>query len=386
MKKLRKPRLPAFYCWSKNLKIEILIIDDSHEIGEALQLIIENLGFESKYFDSSEKAIPYFQSELNPVIFLDIYLPNDNGLDILPTVKKINPFTQVVMMSGEGDIESVVSSLKNKASDFLLKPFSVDSVKVAVERSIEYHRLLKDNFNYQENLERDMKFIASIQKQVISPKKNSETIYADFHAYSFVSGSFYYTEEVGDNSIIVFGKIEGNGVSSSFIGLLTINLLKDIFKKETLPDRVLSKLNDELYFKINIHTLTACCIFINRSSNQVLFSNGGNTNPILISRDSQKLNYLQSEVSNIIGIMPGTEFKTSTRDYLPGSLLFLYNSGFLPSENNSIKDFESIVQNILNTYKESDNFEEVKKIIDSHIKLSLSTNVQKNLSFYLQKI
>jgi sigma-B regulation protein RsbU (phosphoserine phosphatase) len=368
------------------LKIEILIIDDSHEIGEALQLIIENLGFESKYFDSSEKAIPYFQSELNPVIFLDIYLPNDNGLDILPTVKKINPFTQVVMMSGEGDIESVVSSLKNKASDFLLKPFSVESVKVAIERSVEYHRLLKDNFNYQENLERDMKFIASIQKQVISPKKNSDSIYADFHAYSFVSGSFYYTEEIGGNTIIVFGEIEGNGVSSSFIGLLTINLLKDIFKNETMPDRVLSKLNDELYFKINIHTLTACCLYIDRSKNQILFSNGGNTNPILISKESESIVYLHSEISNIIGIMPGTEFKTSNKDFKKGSLLFLYNSGFLPSENNSFKDFESVVLNIINTYNKTDNFEDVKKIMDSHIQQSLKTNAQKNLSFFLQKI
>lgn len=320
------------------MKIEILIIDDSLEIGEALQLIIENLGFTSKYFDSSEKAILYFQNELNPVIFLDIFLPNDNGLDLLPTLKKINPFTQVVMMSGEGDIESVVSSLKNKASDFLLKPFSVESVKVAIERSVQYHKLLKDNFNYQENLERDMKFISSIQKQVISPKKNSSTIYADFHAYSFVSGSFYYTEEIGNSTITVFGEIEGNGVTSSFIGLLTINLLKDIFKKETIPHRVLSLLNDELYYKINIHTLTAVCLLIDKDKNEIHYSNGGNTNPILIiSNPSPDILYLNSDVSNIIGVIPGTEFKTKTVNFTQKTILFLYNSGFLPSEKNSKK-------------------------------------------------
>ncbi len=367
------------------MKIEILIIDDSHEIGEALRLIIESIGFESKYFDSSEKAIPYFQSELNPVIFLDIFLPNDNGLDLLPTIKKINPFTQVVMMSGEGNIESVVSSLKNKASDFLLKPFSVDSVKIAVERSVQYHKLLKDNFNYQENLERDMKFIASIQKQVISPKKNSDKIYADFHAYSFVSGSFYYTEEIGENTIIVFGEIEGNGVSSSFIGLLTINLLKDIFRKETFPDKVLSKLNDELYFKINIHTLTAVCLLINKDKKEILFSNGGNANPILIQKDSKEVYYLKSDVSNIIGVMPGTEFKTKSVSFKDDSILFLYNSGFLPSEKNSFKEFESIVINMQDTLTQNNNFEEIKKIIDSHILESLKTNSQKNLSFFLEK-
>ena len=365
------------------MKIEVLIIDDSLEIGEALQLIIESLGFASKYFDSSVKAIQYFQNELNPVIFLDIFLPNDNGLDLLPTIKTINPFTQVVMMSGEGDIDSVVTSLKNKASDFLLKPFSVDSVKVAVERSIEYYTLLKDNFNYQENLEQDMKFISSIQKQVISPKTNTKDTYADFHAFSFVSGSFYYTEEIENKSIIVFGEIEGNGVTSSFIGLLTINMLKDIFRKETSPDKILSLLNDELYFKINIHTLTAVCLLIDKDKNQIHYSNGGNTDPILISNDYC---YLSSEISNIIGVMPGTEFKTQTIDYIDNSILFLYNSGFLPSEANSKMEFESFVQKIQTTANANNSFENAKKIVDKHIQESLKTNPQKNLSFLLRNI
>ncbi|MBP7280478.1 MAG: response regulator [Leptospiraceae bacterium] len=367
------------------MKIEILIIDDSLEIGAALQMIIENLGYTSKYFDSSEKAIPYFRNELNPVIFLDIFLPNENGLDLLPTIKDINPFTQVIMMSGEGDIQSVVSSLKNKASDFLLKPFSIESVKIAIERGIEYHTLLKNNFNYQETLERDMKFISSIQKQVISPKINTDQVYADFHAYSFVSGSFYYSQEIDNNTIIIFGEIEGNGVTSSFIGLLTICLLKDIIKKETTPDRVLSLLNDELYFKINIHTLTAICLYLDKKNHVIRYSNGGGANPIILSKNQTQVQYLDSEVSNIIGVMPGTEFILKEKKIEDDSILLLYNSGFLPIESNSTQGFKNFVLGFQEMYTREGDFENLKKYIDSYIRENLKNNPERNHSFMLHK-
>ncbi|HMW07269.1 MAG TPA: response regulator [Leptospiraceae bacterium] len=368
------------------MKIEILIIDDSHEIGEALKLIVEDLGYNSKFFDSSEKALPYFQNELNPIIFLDIFLPNDNGLDLLPAIKNISPFTQVIMMSGESDINSVVSSLKNKASDFLIKPFSVESVKLAVERGIEYHKLLKDNHNYQENLEQDMKFLSSIQKQVISPKIDSDTIYADFHAYSFVSGGFYHLDENENFTRIVFGEIEGNGVTSSFIGLLTLNLLKDIFQTEQSPDRVLSKLNDELYFKINIHTLTAVCIVIDKIKKEIHYSNGGNAIPIVLEKNTERLKYLFTDASNIIGIMPKTEFLTHTFHYSEESLLFLYNSGFIHSINSSQREFEAFLKNIQAKYSENNSFNEIKNLVDSHIAISLTKNPKQNLSFFIYKI
>ena len=330
------------------MKIEILIIDDSLEIGEALQIIMQNLGFACKYFDSAEKAMPYFQNELNPVIFLDIFMPNQNGLDLLPTIKKISPFTQVVMMTGESDIENVVASLKNKASDFLLKPFSMESVKVAVERGVEYYKLL--------NITKD-----------------------DYCL------SFYYTEEIEGKTIIIFGDIEGNAVTSSFIGLLTISMLKDILRKETVPARVLSMLNDELYFRINIHTLTAVCLLIDPSLKQIHYANGGNTNPILVTDNVNEITYLNSEVSNIIGVMPGTEFITKSIPISENSILFLYNPGFLPSETNSKKEFETFVLNLQTIYNKTANFDSVKKEMDKYIKENLKNDSKKNLSFFLQK-
>ena len=367
------------------MKIEILIIDDSHEIGAALQMIIENLGFRSKYFDSPDKAIPYFRNELNPIIFLDIFLPNDNGLNLLPEVKKISSFTQVIMMSGESDIQSVVSSLKNKASDFLLKPFSLESVKIAIERAIEYYTLLKNNHNYQENLEHNMRFISTIQKQVVSPKLNSDLVYADFHAYSFVSGCFHYTQEVDGNSIIIFGEIEGNGVTSSFIGLLTICILKDILKNETVPSKILSALNNELYYKINIHTLTAICLHLNKKEKVVYYSNGGGTNPILFSKNQSDVIHLESEVSNIICVMPNSEFITMEKKLEEDSILLIYNTGFLPTEKNAKLNFDLFVLNMLKIYQNESNFTDMKKTIDTYIAENLKLYPEKNLSFLLQK-
>lgn len=184
-------------------KPEVLIIDDSVEIGEALSVILENLGFSTRYFSSPIEGISYFESELNPIVFLDINLPGKSGLELLPMFKKISPKTQIIMVTGERDVNNIISSLSNNATDFLLKPFSIESVETSLNKAIEYYDLMKERENYQETLERDIKFGSRIQRQIIFPPRHDSNLIIDYYPVSFLSGHFYNVVDIDEKQKVI---------------------------------------------------------------------------------------------------------------------------------------------------------------------------------------
>ena len=72
-------------------------------------------------------------------------MPDLNGLEILKTVKQMHPDSGVIVITGQGTIESAVKAMKDGAYDFLAKGFSLDEIKVTVENFFKYQRLVKEN-------------------------------------------------------------------------------------------------------------------------------------------------------------------------------------------------------------------------------------------------
>lgn len=367
---------------------EILIIDDSREIGEALNIIMENLGYKTKYFESPIKAMKYFEDEMNPVVFLDIHLPGENGLKILEVIKKMSPFTQVIMMTGERDVEIVVDSLKSQATDFLLKPFSMNSVQNSLKRAVEQYDSTTKKYHYQDNLERDVKFISKFQRQVIYPRVKTNEFFADFYPASFVSGGFYQSYKHENGTLLIFGNVEGSGVTSGFIALMTLCLFKEIATTEVNTSVIMEKINNELYYRVNIHTLNAICINIDSTNKKIYYSPGGAPFPVFLTSGSVDLNFLESEENNILGALPDASFETLVIDYAPGDVLFLYNDGFYNYREKEIKEkFNKLLISMNKIYAEGKNsFEKIGQELEEHLKI-ISANEQKNdLSFLLYNL
>lgn len=352
-------------------KPEILLIDDSEEIGETLSMLLKNLGYSTRYFSNSLEAISYFESELNPIILLDINLPGKNGLELLPLFKKINPKTQVVMITGERDINAVMYCLANRASDFILKPFSLDTVEKTIERVLEYYNLLKERENYQESLERDVRFTSRIQRQIIFPSKMESNIYIDYFPVSSVSGNFYNYIKIDDNKeVIIFGNVEGVGVASGFVALFTISLVKDILKTVSIPSEILSYINNELYYKLNVHTVTLFCVLIDKKKHKIIYSLGGTPDPILFSDLNLEPMHFSSEDTHILGIMPNAGFKNTELVYKPGDVLFIYNEGFLDNSRPDIGEkYGAFTEELYEIFLSgaSDRFEVMKSKLDEYI-------------------
>ncbi len=116
---------------------KILLVDDESDIRDVLRLPLSDLGYEVLEAENGEEALSLFETLKTPVVVTDIKMPGMDGLELLQKIKQINPETEVIMITGHGDMELAVKSLKYDATDFITKPINVDVLEIALRRASE---------------------------------------------------------------------------------------------------------------------------------------------------------------------------------------------------------------------------------------------------------
>lgn len=114
----------------KNIKTKnsVLIIDDEEDILSSCKAVLEDEDYDVETAKNYEEAIKIFESKKIDLVFLDVWLPNVDGLDILSNIKEKYNNTTVIMMSGHAGVETAVRATKMGAYDFLEKPISISKL------------------------------------------------------------------------------------------------------------------------------------------------------------------------------------------------------------------------------------------------------------------
>jgi UDP-3-O-[3-hydroxymyristoyl] N-acetylglucosamine deacetylase len=118
----------------------ILIVDDETGILTPLSQILGDEGYRTVVTTSGEEALHLFREQRPDVVFLDIWLPDWDGLETLQAVRDVDPYAMVIMMSGHGTSETAVKAIKMGAHDYLEKPLSYDRTVKAVKDALEAKR------------------------------------------------------------------------------------------------------------------------------------------------------------------------------------------------------------------------------------------------------
>ncbi len=124
---------------------QILIIDDEEGIRFSLRGILEDEGHEVVEAESGEQGLELIGTDIPDMIFLDIWLPGMDGLEVLDAIMEAHKGLPVIMISGHGTIETAVTALKKGAFDFIEKPLSLEKVIVATRNALEFSRLRQEN-------------------------------------------------------------------------------------------------------------------------------------------------------------------------------------------------------------------------------------------------
>ncbi|MCP4105722.1 MAG: response regulator [Desulfobacteraceae bacterium] len=139
-------------------KARILCIDDEEMIRQTIADYLSDSGFEILEAENGLIGLEKFQEETPDLILVDLRMPEFDGLDLLAKINEISPETPVIVVSGTGVLEDAVEALRRGAWNYLTKPIEdLAILEHAVEKALERARLIRENKQYQEYLEQEVK-------------------------------------------------------------------------------------------------------------------------------------------------------------------------------------------------------------------------------------
>ena len=113
---------------------KILVADDENLILYSLSSKLQNDKTVVKTVKNGTEALREIASHIYDVCFLDIHLPDLNGLDIMKTIKQVSPATKIIIMTGSDLDDTTMRFIQENASLFLSKPFDLDMVKESLDK------------------------------------------------------------------------------------------------------------------------------------------------------------------------------------------------------------------------------------------------------------
>lgn len=147
----------------------ILIVDDEKPQRENLKGFFERRNFAVVVADRGSAGILAAREQLIDIVLTDLKMPDMTGLNLLKTVKELNPEIPVIVMTAFGSIESAVEAMKEGAFDYLQKPINLDEVEILVKRALEQRRLLSENRELRKQLQERFSF-----SEIVSQSKEME--------------------------------------------------------------------------------------------------------------------------------------------------------------------------------------------------------------------
>ncbi|MEK6598912.1 MAG: UDP-3-O-acyl-N-acetylglucosamine deacetylase [Deltaproteobacteria bacterium] len=115
---------------------KIMIVDDEESIRQSLSDILRDEGFDVILAGDGHRALKMLDSNRPDLVILDIWMPVMDGTEVLKEIKARQPDLQVIMISGHGNIEAAVKTIKLGAYDYIEKPLSLEAVLLTVKRAL----------------------------------------------------------------------------------------------------------------------------------------------------------------------------------------------------------------------------------------------------------
>ncbi len=138
------------------MKRRILVVEDEEKLRRVIELQLASAGFEVEKTGTAEEAQKL--AERADLVLTDLRLPRMDGLQLLSGIRRQNSQTPVIVMTAFGTIETAVEAMKAGATDFLLKPFSLDHLMTVVQKALEMRALREENLKLREELGRRYEF------------------------------------------------------------------------------------------------------------------------------------------------------------------------------------------------------------------------------------
>ena len=127
---------------------KVLIVDDEERFRTTMHKLLSVRGLDSHVAANGKEALEELREHSYDVVILDVRMPEVSGMEVLPEIRKIDSFIEVIIMTGYASVATAREIMKLGAYDFLLKPYSIvellDKIEGAFDRRTARLRLAAD--------------------------------------------------------------------------------------------------------------------------------------------------------------------------------------------------------------------------------------------------
>jgi len=157
---------------------QVLVVEDEQRLREMLLRAIPDMGFRPVGVGSAEEALRLMESNPCGMAILDLNLPGIGGLELFQKIRNRWPNTQVIILTGFGDLDSAKKAIRLNVVDFLTKPCMLGDLEVALDRALERVQ--------QAQLEHQSKPAIAVMAQDVAASEVSSAKTLQDHEYNLI--------------------------------------------------------------------------------------------------------------------------------------------------------------------------------------------------------
>ncbi len=144
---------------------KILMVDDDINFLNIYKKLLSRKNYNVETINNSKTAIEIIKRNEFDILITDMYMPDLNGLELIKTVKQLEPCIDIILITGNGSIDNAVQAIKEGAFTYIQKPVNIDELFLNLEKIIEFKKIKHENkFLKDELLKKDEYFIGNDKK------------------------------------------------------------------------------------------------------------------------------------------------------------------------------------------------------------------------------
>jgi len=178
---------------------KILIVDDETLVRNFLAETLRRKHVEVATAENGQKALALLKESTFDMVITDMKMPDLTGIDILRKIKEISPSTLVVVITAFGSIENAVEAMRLGAFNYLIKPFSPDTIEAVIEKAREHLSLVEENLYLRQQISSG----GRLQHQTIGESPIMKQIMGDVARVAKSNASVFIHGESGTGKEVI---------------------------------------------------------------------------------------------------------------------------------------------------------------------------------------
>ncbi|MBI4684535.1 MAG: sigma-54-dependent Fis family transcriptional regulator [Nitrospirae bacterium] len=138
------------------MKPKILVVDDEPDICKALEFLLKREDYAVTTVYSGEEALEKLKAEKFDIVLTDLKMGKVDGLTVLERAKNLSADTAVIIMTAFASIESAVEAMKKGATDYIVKPFLNEEIKITIRKVLEQRKIITENIALKQQISQHM--------------------------------------------------------------------------------------------------------------------------------------------------------------------------------------------------------------------------------------